>query len=226
MRTRTPISTISYNTNDFLIIELNKLVQEQVIEFWAFVEHLPEEDEKKAHKHLYIIPCSLVDTFMLSKRLEELDVEHPDLPPLGCLSHWQHSKFADWYMYALHDVDYLAMHGGECRKYHYDKTDVIASEYDYLNELIHTSDMSRYKSFKKLRDMAKSGVSFKEIFENGFIPVQQIIQYQKAYALMRFGDMNFTYRGGRTAHEDEQIMCEQGAINLPFRVDENGEILP
>lgn len=224
MRTRTQISTISYNTNDFLIIELNKLVQEQVIEFWAFVEHLPEEDEKKAHKHLYVVPCTLIDTFELNKRLQELDASHPELPALGCMN-WRHSKFVDWYLYALHDVAYLSMHGDESRKYHYANTDIIASEYDYLNELIHTSDMSRYKSFQKLRDMARSGVSFREIFENGFIPVQQIIQYKKAYNLVRFGDMDYTYRGGRSGHEEVPDEYFQVPANLPFNVDENGEIL-
>lgn len=42
MNTRSPISTISYNTEQFLIRELNKLIQEdRIIEFYAFIYHYP-----------------------------------------------------------------------------------------------------------------------------------------------------------------------------------------
>ena len=51
MNTRSPIATISYNTNSFLIKELNFMIADKIIEFWAFVEHVPEDDEKKIHKH-------------------------------------------------------------------------------------------------------------------------------------------------------------------------------
>ncbi len=108
MNTRSPIATISYNTNSFLIKELNSLIADKLIEFWAFVEHLPEEDEKKIHKHLYVVPSSTIDTFRINERLSELDIQNPNLPPLGCIR-WVHSKFVDWYLYAIHDRDYLAV---------------------------------------------------------------------------------------------------------------------
>lgn len=230
MNTRSPIATISYNTNSFLIKELNSLIADKLIEFWAFVEHVPEEDEKKIHKHLYVVPSSTVDTFRINERLSELDITNPNLPPLGCIR-WVHSKFADWYLYALHDRDYLATKQEE-RKYHYDKSDIVVSDSDYFNELIHTCDFSKYKMFAKFRDSVASGVSFKTLFSNGFIPVQQIIQWKKAYNLMRFGDMDYderTVRGGRKGHEDDFFCGEYYNVpseNLPFIVDENGEIIP
>ena len=62
MKTSKPFSTISYNTADFLSVKLNDLVNRRKIAFWAYVEHLPEEDEKKAHKHLYIVPNGQINT--------------------------------------------------------------------------------------------------------------------------------------------------------------------
>lgn len=230
MNTRSPIATISYNTNSFLINELNSMIADKIIEFWAFVEHVPEEDEKKIHKHLYVVPSSTVDTFRINERLSELDIKNPSLPPLGCIR-WVHSKFVDWYLYAIHDRDYLATKQEE-RKYHYDKSDIVVSDSDYFNELIHTCDFSKYKMFAKFRDSVASGVSFKTLFSNGFIPVQQIIQWKKAYNLMRFGDMDFeerTVRGGRVGHEGNCFSgeyCTLDEKNMPFIIDENGEIIP
>ncbi len=201
MITRTNISTISYNTDDFLTFKLNELIKNHSIEFWSFINHIPEEDETKAHKHLFIIPAGTVDTFELSDFLKEIDVFNPLLPPLGTIF-WKHSKFVDWYLYALHDIDYLASKG-ESRMYHYSKSEFVVSEYDYFNELIHSCDFSQYTKHKKLREAVQTDVSFRDLFANGFIPVQQIGQYSMAYNLLKYGDMNYdkTERNGRDGHE-------------------------
>lgn len=208
MITRTAVSTISYNTDHFLIEKLNEKVSLGEIEFFCFINHLPEEDEKKAHKHLFLIPSSTVDTFSLQKFFLEIDITNPDLPPLGCIM-FKHSKFSDWYMYALHDKDYLASKCME-RKYHYSKDDIFCSSVDYMNELIHTSDFSKFKSFAKFRDAVNADVSFRDLFNNGFIPVQQIIQWRKAYNLLKFNDMDY----------NDNSNCRKRSY-----VDENGEII-
>lgn len=80
------------------------------------------------------------------------------------------------------------------------------SGYCTLNENIHTSDFSKYNCIARVRDAVKSGQSFQELFENGFIPVQQIIQYKKAYNLLKYGNMDVdekTFRNGRSGHEDD-----------------------
>lgn len=220
MKSRCPMSTISYNTEQFLIRELNKLIDERVIEFYAFIYHFPEADEKKGHRHLYIIPSTLVDSFTLNVRLSQVDVDNPDKPPLGCIN-WKHSKFGDWYLYALHDKDYLATMCEE-RKFHYSKDEFVVSDWDYFNELIHTSDLVKYKSFAKFREMVSSGVNFRELFSNGFIPVQQIVQYKKAYNLMKYGNMDFMphLRDSRT---EKTVMGGEGC--LPFLINEEGEIV-
>ena len=224
MNTRSPIFTILYNTEQFLIRELNKLIKEdRIIEFYAFIYHYPEEDEKKGHRHLFVIPSTTVDTFSLNERLKQIDVKCPDNAPLGCIS-WCHSKFADWFLYVLHDSDYLATKCESC-KFHYEKQEIVVSDYDYFNELIHRCDFSKYKSFAKFRDMIQSGVGFRELFSNGFIPIQQIVQYKKAYNLLKFGNMdytpNITERAGRQGHEFDVVL----GAEMPFEINEDGEIL-
>lgn len=201
MITRSNVSTISYNTDDFLTFKLNELIKNHSIEFWSFVNHIPEDDETKAHKHLFIIPAGSIDTFELSDFLKEIDVVNPLLPPLGTIF-WKHSKFADWYLYAMHDMDYLASKG-ESRMYHYTKSEFFVSDSDYFNELIHSCDFSQYTKHKKLREAVQSDVSFRDLFFNGFIPVQQIGQYSLAYNLLKYGDMYYdkTDRNGRLGHE-------------------------
>lgn len=213
MRTSTPVSTISYNTDNFLIENLNKFIDDRIIEFWAFINHLPEEDEKKVHKHLYVIPNGLIDTIRLQNLLQEFDLNNPEALPLGCIR-FVHSKFADWFLYAVHDRDYLASKS-ESRKYHYQKEEIYCSDLDYFSELIHTSDFSKWKTFAKFRDSVQSGVSFKELFANGFVPVQQIIQWKKAYNLMVYGDMDYTDRGGRQGHESVSGGGFEGALYEP-----------
>lgn len=54
MKTIKPISTVSWNTEEFLNKTLDKLVKDHVVLFWFYVKHFAESDEKKEHIHLYI----------------------------------------------------------------------------------------------------------------------------------------------------------------------------
>lgn len=202
MLTSKPFSTISYNTDEFLSDTLNKLVDEHKLDFWCYITHQPEDDETKYHKHLYMIPCGRVDTCALAEILREPDETHPH-NPLGIIR-CKSSKFTDWYLYALHDIDYLIAKG-EMRKFHYRENEFIFSDKDYFLELKHTSDFSPYKAFRRLRDMVSSGVSFEELLYNGFIPIQQIYQYEKAYKKMRYCSVDFTYRGDRVSHDADPV---------------------
>ncbi len=200
MKTRKPFATISYNTPLFLDRILHDMLEKGIIEFYAFIEHLPEDDETKKHIHLYVEPNGEINTLSFCDKLKQPDVNNPDSPPLGCIR-CVSSRFSDWYMYSLHDVDYLATKL-ETRKYHYSNEDFWLSNTDVFKELIHTSDLTKYKAFKKFRECVESGQSFRDLFSNGFIPVQQINQYERAYYLLRGESMPVrTYRNGRKGHE-------------------------
>lgn len=182
MKTSKTFSTISYNSSDFLTVKLSELVNRRKIAFWAFFHHLPEEDEEKEHKHLYIVPNGQVNTDEIREYLLEFDPVHPD-KPLGCIP-CRSSKFYDWYMYSLHDEVYLASKG-QSRKYRYTIDDCVCSDKDYLNEEIHQMDMSHLSKVKALKQAVDDNVPFEELLSRGQIPVQQVYAYQRAYSLMQ-----------------------------------------
>lgn len=202
MRTSKPFSTISYNTEEFLNLRLGELVQRRHIDFFAWVHHYAEEDETKEHKHLYIVPNGRVDTDQILDYLLELDPKHPD-KPFKCIRPHS-SKFADWYLYALHDVTYLASKG-QARKFHYVMDDVQTSDRDYLLEEVHTIDFAKLNRFAALRDAALQGVPFEELLMGGGIPIQQTYAYREAYNLMA---QFRTDRGGRAGHEIDPVTGE------------------
>ncbi len=199
MKTSKPFSTVSYNTPEYLTARLDELIQSRKIEFYAFIEHLPESDETKFHKHLLIIPNGRIDTDQIQDHLTELDPEKPD-KPLGCIM-CRPSKFGDWYLYVLHDKGYLAQKG-QTREYHYTPDEITVSDKDYFNELRHTIDYSPYTRFTQIRQFAEDGVAFSELVHMGLIPPQQVYAYEKTYSTLL--QYNGTFRNGRDGHDDEQ----------------------
>lgn len=197
MRTSKPFSTISYNTAEYLTAKLDELVKTRKIEFYAFIEHLPEEDETKFHKHLLIIPNGTINTDQVQDYLTEIDPENPDGKPLGCIM-CRSSKFGDWYLYALHDKGYLAQRG-QMRRYQYTPDEITVSDPDYLHELVHTIDYSPYTRFQRIRECAEDGIAFSQLVRDGLIPPQQVYAYEKTYNLLLHGN---TERNGRAGHED------------------------
>lgn len=196
MRTSRPIATISYNTADYLNAVLGELTRKRAITFWAWVEHYPEDDETKAHKHLYIVPNGQIDTDSLREQFVQVDLTNPTLKPLGTLN-FRPSKFVDWYLYALHDSAYLGTKG-QARRYHYTLDDVVTSDHDELVEEIHLMDLSKINRSLILKTAAESGLPFAELLAKGQIPLQQTPAYRMAYDAIQA----FTFRNGREGHED------------------------
>ena len=206
MKTSKPFSTISYNTQEFLQVKLDDLINRRKIAFYGFIHHLPEEDEKKPHKHLFIVPNGQINTDEILDYLLEFDAKHPD-KPLACIP-FHSSKFADWYLYAKHDVDYLASKG-QTRKYHYEKDEFIVSDLDYFNEEIHCIDLSKLSKVKTLRNAVESGIPFEQLLMTGQVPVQQVYAYKQAFDMIaNFSDQ--TNRNGRETHQ--RVDMETGEL--------------
>lgn len=195
MRTTKPFSTISYNTEHFLIDKLNELVRKRVIKFWAFIEHIPEEDEKKKHKHLYMIPNGQLDTDQLDEFFREIDIEDVTRPPLG-IKMVVSSKWDDWYLYACHDSAYLATKG-QSRKYHYTDDDFKVSDDDDFTELRHTIDRTKYAKTLDFVEKVKGGASLIDLVMSGQVPVPMFNQFQSMYNLVKYGGTN---RADRETH--------------------------
>ena len=217
MKTSKPFSTISYNSKDYLVIKLDDFIKRGLIIFYAFIEHLPEEDEKKKHKHLFVIPNGQIETGKVIDDLVEIDNKDP-LKPLKCLP-VKSSKFFDWYLYSVHDNDYLYSKN-QTRKYNYTKDDFVVSDEDFFIEEIHQMDMSKFRSIKAIRSAVSKNIPFDQLVYNGAIPIQQINAYKTAYEICTSIDGQ-TFRNDRQTHSPltpfnenkEQLTAQNGYIN-------------
>lgn len=211
MRTRKPISTISYNSDNYLILKLEELRSAKTISFWAFINHIPEPDEsndecRKAHKHLYIEPNKQVDTEVLkceffefeSKKTGESDEQYKKKKPLGVLD-FRNSDFGNWYLYGLHDKAYLA-YKGISRKYHYKFDDMVSNDEDQLYVNSHSIDMISLTPYKRILDAKEAGLNFAQFFRLGGIPLTQIGLYERAWFILTEFDDDEVRRGGRRNH--------------------------
>lgn len=199
MRTTKPISTISFNTPAFLKQKLEELTNAGRISFWAFIVHKPEDDEggKKEHAHVYVEPSKMLQTDDLKHELKEFDPKFPD-KPLGCIS-WNSSKFADWYLYALHDKRYLAMKG-QSRRYHYKHEDFVTSDPDDLLAKARSIDLLSLSPYADMMDAIENGVTWTEYFARGTVPLPQVRNFQLAFQALA---LNATNRNGRKGHANE-----------------------
>lgn len=204
MVTTKPFATVSYNTEAFLLDLLKSLTSSHKIEFWAFVHHMPEDDEggRKEHIHLYIEPSKRIDTAVLRDEFKELDVTRPQ-DPLSCLP-FRSSKFQDWYMYACHDREYLAQKA-EKRRYHYKREDFKVSDEDAFNYLIKTIDLSELSPVRRLKQFRDSGMTFNQAVSQGLVPLPQLSNYKKVWDILsQPASQDYTDRGGRSNHEQDQ----------------------
>lgn len=205
MKTSKPFSTISYNSIDFLSIKLQELTQRRVINFYSFVYHFKEEDERKDHIHLIVFPNGQYQTDALQDYLLEPDMKDLTKKPLGIMP-CQSSKWGDWYLYCSHDSAYLASKG-QVRKYHYNEEDFYSSDSDYLHELIHTIDRTKYAKTQDFVNQVKMGIPLGEMLLKGQIPAPQFNQWKSMYEYLKCDE---TFRNGNETHTP--LVNEDGEI--------------
>lgn len=130
MPTAKPISTISYNTEEFLILKLNELYESHIIQAYQYICHKGEDGDKD-HIHLRIEPNKRIDPMDLTEELTEY-VLGEDKPRV--VRTWRPSKEEDWILYAVHDKDYLRLKyksGEKGEKLAYDWKDIkVPENYD------------------------------------------------------------------------------------------------
>ena len=103
------ISTISFNSPNFLAHRLHELQDNGVIEYAHWIWHKPEQDETKAHAHVLVKPNRRLDTSALRNSFKELQVGEDK--PRGVLPFRTTSQVSDWMLYSAHDSLYLARKG-------------------------------------------------------------------------------------------------------------------
>lgn len=202
MQTRKPISTVSFNSLEFLLGKLKELTQAGQLEFWSVVEHQPEPDEindeagHKVHYHVYMEPAKQVQTTALREQFKEPD---PVVgKPKGCLQ-IQSSKFDDWYLYALHDPAYLASKK-QSRVYSYEPEQVMSSDADDLQQHVAAIDYSGRNTYLTMYQYIVGGKTFAEYMVGEYIGVRDVIPHERAWKLMT----EFTVkRDGRPGHAND-----------------------
>lgn len=199
MRTSKPIATISYNSQDFLVHQLEELIKNHKISDYLFINHFAEEDEKKNHIHLWIKPNTLLDTMDLQKYLTEYDPKNPT-KPLKCID-FHISKVDDFILYSQHYAPYLASKG-ESREYHYSKDDFVYNDEDNFEELyIHAFKGSEWaKRDQILEALNDSKTDPSKLILNGTLPLNMATQVN-AFLYMRthYG----LDRGAHRNHDDQ-----------------------
>lgn len=196
MKTTKPLASISYNSYGFLVGVLERFIKDGFIDFYAFIHHDPEEDEEKEHWHVYIEPCQNLDPVWLRKQFMELDLKHPNLPPLGTLK-WGKSKFYDWYWYGIHDREYLA-EKGQSRKFHYSSAEVQTNDDLQLMEYIRLNPLKKGE-LALARDMMLAGCDVLDIMSTCHIKMKEVHFFMQG--LQEVAHMSVTDRNGRPNHE-------------------------
>lgn len=171
MNTSREISTISYNSQEFLIMKLEELLEKHIISYYMLINHFAEEDEKKNHIHLFLKPNKKLDTMDLQKNFIEFD--SANIKPLKCLD-FRVSNSDDWILYNLHYGPYLASKF-ESRKFHYTVEEIISSDEDNLEYLYHHAmHGSEFAQKKQLLDaLNDSTISAVDLIRNGTVSLSQ-----------------------------------------------------
>lgn len=126
MATQKPISTISYNTEAFLKEKLDSWHSAHIIQAYMYICHKGEDGDKD-HIHLRVEPNKKLDQMELTEGLKEyLQGEEK---PRG-VRPWRPSKEEDWFLYAVHDRDYMRLKYAEDKgeKLPYDWKQIVASD--------------------------------------------------------------------------------------------------
>lgn len=221
MATQKPISTISYNTESFLIEKLQSLFDAHIIQAWQFITHKGEDGDKD-HIHLRIEPNKRIDPMELTEMFKEY--EKGKDKPLG-VRPWRQSKEEDWFLYAVHDSDYLSLkYGGGERgeKLPYDWKDINTSpDYDLETAWI------RAKAAQK-----HSTVNIASQIQNGHNPVDLVFQGENPYTVMNIlrlisgTDYSRLAAKYKKLYDDYQSLID--ALNrdgLIVSRDENGRLI-
>lgn len=195
MQTSKLISTVSYNTPEFLCGKLNALVSSGVLEYAHWVVHSPEEDENKTHIHIVAKPNRRLDTSALRNEFTEL-VSGETLPR-GVLPFRSTSRMSDWLLYSAHDVGYL-LRKGETRIHTYELTQFESTCTELLQEDWRECHRAEDSKIPLLLEFAKRGKTWFDILQLGILPTNQLFQYKEIFFTFL---QAHTERNGREGHE-------------------------
>lgn len=197
MNTRKEISTVGYQSKEFLISKFNELIYAHTISDYMMIRHKAEEDEKKDHWHIWLMPNEQVDSMDLQEFLTEFNPQDPT-KPFKCIN-FHYSQSDDWIPYCLHDKSYLALKH-ESRKFKYQKEDIIFYDedtFDYLYyQAYHCSKWCQDSIVvNKILDSIDNPI---DLIKNGTLSYKDSGYLRNTLYLMNY---NHTIRGDHKGHE-------------------------
>lgn len=222
MKTSKPISTISYNTDEFLRGMLDNLKKARRVEYWCYVKHNGEVQEdgtrEKDHKHVLIVPNGKIDTMDIGEMSLEMDPNNVK-KPFRCID-FRSSKIDEWFLYCSHDPDYLRTKF-LVREFTYSMVDFVSSDEDETevkwNRAFHESD---YMKNQRLLTLMKDH-SASQLTANGFVQPQNAFQMQVFYNMLERGKLE-NENIARLHNQDFTKLKEP--IETPFGIAER--VLP
>ena len=171
MQTRKMISNISYNSSEFMKGVLIRLQKKGLIDYWCFIRHKPEKEtdpeaDPKEHIHLLFQPSKSIQTASIDPEFFEPDPNGNELP-LRCLAKWNIvNSFGDWWLYALHEADYLR-HKGLKREFNYSINDMEMSHRETFERMSGMIDLGKIFRRERIYEAAWNGLSFSQAYANG-----------------------------------------------------------
>lgn len=193
MKTKCYISTICYSTVEWIKSKLDDYIKCGKIDFYCYIYHKKEDDEKKDHVHLFIMPSCQLDTKDLDIALSmPIDENGNTFGTCGIWHTVGKNNISDFLLYVLHDVMYMRIKGYSERKYTYSESDFITSNEDGLNTLLFDAYHSSIFTFNrrvldiilKSKDIKQTG---KDLVLNGYIPLNSTCSFHHLLQILQGG---------------------------------------
>lgn len=167
MKTSKLISTISFNSLQFLEGTIQRLANSELIEWSHWIKHKAEaNDTKKDHIHLIIQPNKAIDTLQFFKEFIEQDPNNE--LPLKCLPPNKTKNVGDWILYGLHHIGYLSSKF-ETREYTYTIDDMQSTDRDLLLEQYRQALRELNPELEAVKHSFSKGQSLDDILLCGYV---------------------------------------------------------
>lgn len=187
--TTKPIATISYNTKEFLVDKLSIMRSKHRILSWFMIKHNPDQDDKKEHWHVRIVPNGKIDLADLFDEFIEY-VPGEDLPRRTI--NWVNSSCEpEAILYFLHHEKYLRYKKME-RNIHYIFDDFICSdrldlEYRYFCAL---EWLRNAVEDQECEERIKAGESIKQLAMDGLVSPRNAFRIKNYRDILYKEDIN------------------------------------
>lgn len=221
MATQKPISTISYNTEPFLREKLDNWIDAHIIQAYQYICHKGEDGDKD-HIHLRIEPNKKLDPMDLMEQLREYELGKSK--PLGCRP-FRPSKEEDWYLYVVHDADYLKLKygGGEKgEKIPYQWQDIKVPEYYDLEVAFIRAKATLNHTSSNIASRIKSGSNALSLISEGE-NVYMVNAIMRAYAGNDYERLQREYAQVKSQLDMLVEAVEKYGLNI--EADEDGNVI-